>query len=181
MRIPVARLCALFVLVATAAIAQEKVALQPAIASTDAANTGLLAKISHQTEVITILQSQLSQCRNGQEITGTVPEAEEEFHALNSRSALKAEDTTEDEFSTAPTATVAPVAVRTVGVYQQAPEPRLTCADYSMYYFSRHPSMAAVCGVNTRTPQPAVSSSTSSGNWVSITTLLSVTTPKPSR
>jgi hypothetical protein len=43
---------------------------------------------------------------------------------------------------------VQPSQRRMVGVYQQPTEHKLTCADYSMHYFKRHPAMAAVCGID---------------------------------
>lgn len=93
----------------------------------------LQQKIAQQAQTITDLQARLTSCQ-GEDSTSTGNEA-----TLSNRYNFQA-----------------PAAPRrTVGVYQQPAEPKLTCADYSAHYFSRHPAMAAVCGAGSRN-QPAV-------------------------
>lgn len=43
-------------------------------------------------------------------------------------------------------------AARYGGGFRMAPEPRLTCDDYSKTYFERHPTMARVCGRGAASP-----------------------------
>jgi len=64
-----------------------------------------------------------------------------------------------------------PVVPATSPLRRTAPiESRLTCDDYSMSYFARHPAMAAVCGVN---PQQAAAEA--------LAAAASPTTPSPTQ
>ncbi len=125
------------------AMAQERPAPIPAIASAEATPDALLRKIAQQTQVINMLQAQLRACQSG--------EAFNPSHPADASTAASAPQVA--PFGAQQTAPAAPPR-RPVGVYQQPAEPKLTCADYSMQYFSRHPAMAAVCGV-TAPAQPA--------------------------
>src|SRR5690606_28037164 len=94
------------------------------------ATEALQQKIARQAQTITELQARLESC-----------EAED-------RTADAEDPTLSNRYSFQPPA--APAPRRPVGVYQQPSEPKLTCADYSAHYFSRHPAMAAVCGAGAR-------------------------------
>lgn len=103
----------------------------------DPATETLQQKIAQQAQAITDLQARLMSCQEGNN-TGTTDDEATLSNRYNFQAAA------------------APAAPRrTVGVYQQPAEPKLTCADYSAHYFSRHPAMAAVCGAGSRN-QPAV-------------------------
>ncbi|RYG61056.1 MAG: hypothetical protein EON60_04935 [Alphaproteobacteria bacterium] len=138
--------------VAAPAIAQERTASNPTNAASDISNDTLLRKVSHQTQVINTLQAQLKACQNDESYTPGLPTDTSGFDASGSRTPEAPASTTSTRF-TSPQAAPPPPR-RTVGVYQQPAEPKLTCADYSLSYFSRHPAMAAVCGVSLAPPQP---------------------------
>ncbi|RYG60382.1 MAG: hypothetical protein EON60_07355 [Alphaproteobacteria bacterium] len=146
----------LALLVAAPAFTQERTAAAPSNAASDISNDALLRKISHQTQVINTLQMQLKACQNDEPYTPGVPADTSGFETSGSRkpesSSGGAVNSTSTRF-TSPAAS-APAPRRAVGVYQQPAEPKLTCADYSLSYFSRHPAMAAVCGVSLKAPQP---------------------------
>ncbi len=103
-----------------------------ALHAQDAADTveALQQKLERQEQVIAGLQNRLETCRD---------------NATDTDSSETLSNRYQFQPATSPSAPR-----RNVGVYQQPSEPKLACADYSAYYFSRHPAMAAVCGASAR-------------------------------
>lgn len=144
-------------------MAQERTAATPTNNVADLSNDAMVRKISYQTQVITVLQAQLKACQNGEPFTPDLPKdtsgfsnaAPTGYESSRSRTEATPDNTSVSGTSyTTQQAAPPPPPRRPVGVYQQPAEQRLTCADYSKSYFSRHPAMAAVCGAITNPPQP---------------------------
>lgn len=131
-------------------VAQERTAAQPTASTADV--SVLLRKLNQQNEQITTLQSQLNACRTDTDVASALSE-----ETVTQPAAPEGEDEADapDTYSHSRSTYHAVPNRRTSGVYQQSSEPRLTCDDYSMSYFGRHPAMAAVCGVVVRPAQPA--------------------------
>lgn len=167
--------------------AQERTSAQPMYNPADTTDAALLQKISYQSQVISVLQEQLRAARTGQSTSATLPKSNtEDFatHQVQPETGTGPCGSTHTTYNTPSTpATPPPAYRRTTGVYQQPTETRLTCDDYSLSYFRRHPAMATVCGINPH--QSEISSTTVSATtsnetsappqFVSVTQLLSAT------
>lgn len=165
------------VLVASTSHAQERAAAQPFNTEGDITNTALLQKVSYLQQVVRMLEEQVRNCGGASGSAGETlaPTASDNFAPRQmDNEEGSATHTTYRAGAVAPT----PAQRRPAVGYQvsAAAESRLTCADYSRTYFSRHPAMAAVCRVDLSDPQPATETEvTPTTVTVSVTSLISNT------
>lgn len=130
--------------------ALEAVAAHPGQAASCPNEVALQQKVASLTRIVKIMEEQINKCAQKQGITCPsvlMPHTERTVHTVADKPVTDTAEPDMSQSTSTPQATPAYVpATRYGGGFRMAPEPRLTCEDYSESYFQRHPTMAKVCG-----------------------------------